>query len=119
MRGASPSQHVGRNVRYIVPVIKLIFNLCPGWTGDIQVFALVTMFLYNSVGRLSGRLEDLSADQLSTERGIRWLVVPEMLWDRWTKPSPQAMWHDAALLTPWDPYTAPATSRFYAGSIQG
>ncbi|KAL3439810.1 hypothetical protein BJX65DRAFT_315393 [Aspergillus insuetus] len=102
MRSASPSQHVGRNVRYIVPV-----------------FAPVAMFLYTSVGMLSGRLEDLSADQLSTERGIRWLVVPETLWDHWTKPSPQAVWHDPALLTPWDAYTAPATSRLYAGSIQG
>ncbi|KAL2829874.1 bacterial alpha-L-rhamnosidase-domain-containing protein [Aspergillus pseudoustus] len=77
-----------------------------GWTGDIQVFAPVAMFLYDSVSMLSGWLEDLSVDQLSTEHGIPGLVVPEMLWDHWCKPSPQAVWHDAAVLTPWDAYVA-------------
>ncbi|KAL3496075.1 bacterial alpha-L-rhamnosidase-domain-containing protein [Aspergillus germanicus] len=77
-----------------------------GWTGDIQVFAPVAMFLYDSVGMLSGWLEDLSVDQLSTKHGIPGLVVPEMLWDHWCKPSPQAVWHDAAVLTPWDAYVA-------------
>jgi alpha-L-rhamnosidase len=77
-----------------------------GWTGDIQVFTPVATFLYDSVGMLSGWLEDLSADQLSAEHGIPGLVVPEILWDQWCKPSPQAVWHDAAVLTPWDAYTA-------------
>ncbi|PLB55755.1 hypothetical protein P170DRAFT_461545 [Aspergillus steynii IBT 23096] len=77
-----------------------------GWTGDIQVFSPTASFLFDTTGMLSNWLEDLSADQLSTEHGIPGLVVPEILWERRCVPTPQAVWHDAAILTPWDLYLA-------------
>ncbi|KAE8150461.1 bacterial alpha-L-rhamnosidase-domain-containing protein [Aspergillus avenaceus] len=53
-----------------------------GWTGDIQ---------------------DLSAEQLATPHGIPGLVVPDAVPAERSR-MPQALWHDAAILTPWDLY---------------
>ncbi|KAL2828547.1 bacterial alpha-L-rhamnosidase-domain-containing protein [Aspergillus pseudoustus] len=76
-----------------------------GWTGDIQVFGPTANFLYNTVAILSNWLEDLDAEQMVNPSGIPGLVVPDVMGDFWT-PTPQAVWHDAVILTPWNLYEA-------------
>ncbi|KAH8819234.1 glycoside hydrolase family 78 protein [Xylogone sp. PMI_703] len=78
-----------------------------GWTGDAQVFAPSATFLYDSIGVLSNWLEDVSVEQLAKEDGIPGLVVPDVI--RWSYPiPPQTVWHDVAVITPWDLYTSSA-----------
>ncbi|KAF2012729.1 glycoside hydrolase family 78 protein [Aaosphaeria arxii CBS 175.79] len=75
-----------------------------GWTGDIQVFAPTANFLYNTTGFLSSWLQDLAVEQKG-RGGVPPLVVPNVL-DSVYPVVPQAIWGDAAVLTPWDVYTA-------------
>ncbi|KAL3446167.1 bacterial alpha-L-rhamnosidase-domain-containing protein [Aspergillus insuetus] len=72
-----------------------------GWTGDIQVFGPTANFLYDTVAILSNWLEDLDAEQMANPSKIPGLVIPDVMGDFW-KPTPQAVWHDAVVLTPWD-----------------
>lgn len=75
-----------------------------GWTGDIQIFAPSASFLYNTAGMLSDWLEDLSAEQLSSEDGcIPPFVVPNVLQELWPV-FPQAVWDDVTILLPWTLY---------------
>ncbi|RDL39161.1 Uncharacterized protein BP5553_03501 [Venustampulla echinocandica] len=74
-----------------------------GWTGDIQVFGPTASFLYDTMGILGSWLEDLSAEQMAHEEKIPPLVCPDVMADFWT-PTPQAVWHDVTILTPWDLY---------------
>lgn len=74
-----------------------------GWTGDIQIFSPTASFLYNTSGMLSSWLKDLAAEQTHDYAGITPLVVPNIL-----KPDfmAQAAWGDAAVIVPFDLYTA-------------
>jgi alpha-L-rhamnosidase len=74
-----------------------------GWTGDIQVFCPSASFLYNTAGMLGDWLKDMSAEQLAESHGIPPIVVPNVLQNLWPE-MPQAVWHDVAVLTPWDLY---------------
>ncbi|KPI43285.1 uncharacterized protein AB675_7167 [Cyphellophora attinorum] len=76
-----------------------------GWTGDINIFAPVATFLYDTVGMLRNWLEDLCADQMMDEhehwqKGVVPLFVPCL--PRHT-PSlmPNGVWGDAAVMVPW------------------
>ncbi|KAF2649962.1 glycoside hydrolase family 78 protein [Lophiostoma macrostomum CBS 122681] len=75
-----------------------------GWTGDIQVFAPTGNFLYNTTSVLASWLQDLAAEQ-QLRGGVPPLVVPNVL-DHIYPIVPQAVWGDAAILTPWDLYIA-------------
>lgn len=75
-----------------------------GWTGDIQVFSPSANFLFNTTSLLSGWLQDLAAEQADDD-DIPPLVVPNVLSNLF-EPQPQAVWCDAAVLTPWDLYQA-------------
>ena len=74
-----------------------------GWTGDIQVFCTTASFLYHTPGLLSGWLKDLSVEQKDLN-GVVSNVVPNPLPIEHNQP--QAAWSDAAIMTPWDLYTA-------------
>ena len=74
-----------------------------GWTGDIQVFCPTANFLYRTTGMLGGWLEDVAAEQL--ESGAPSLVVPNILDNIWP-PTPQAVWGDVTVLTPWALYNS-------------
>lgn len=90
-----------------------------GWTGDIQVFAPSANFLYNTTGMLNNWLDDLAAEQLSSDHnGIPPFVVPDVISkahdqdDAFWPKLPNAVWDDVAILLPWalyrasgDPYT--------------
>lgn len=76
-----------------------------GWTGDIQVFAPSANFLYDTQGFLGSWLQDLSAEQLEDgKNGVPGLVIPDILATSAIPLGPQAVWHDVAVLTPWDLY---------------
>ena len=76
-----------------------------GWTGDIQVFAPTASFLYDTTSFLGSWLEDLMAEQLEEGKGgIPPLVVPMIPLGHWPH-LPQAVWHDAAVLTPMDVFS--------------
>lgn len=75
-----------------------------GWTGDIQIFSPTANFLYNTSGMLSGWLKDLAIEQTHDLHGVVSVVVPNILPKEYT--TPQAAWSDAAIMTPWDLYTA-------------
>ncbi|KAJ4299777.1 hypothetical protein N0V90_005023 [Kalmusia sp. IMI 367209] len=75
-----------------------------GWTGDVQIFAPTANFLYNSGSLLASWLQDLAAEQ-APRGGIPPLTVPNIL-DYACPNMPQAVWGDAAVLTPWDVYVA-------------
>ncbi|CZR56084.1 related to alfa-L-rhamnosidase [Phialocephala subalpina] len=75
-----------------------------GWTGDIQIFSPTANFLYNTSGMLSGWLKDLAVEQIHDLNGVVSVVVPNILPKEYTMP--QAAWSDAAVMTPWDLYTA-------------
>lgn len=74
-----------------------------GWTGDIQVFCPTANFLFNTSGMLSGWLKDLTVEQKDLN-GIVANIVPNPLPPEHNRP--QAAWSDAAVMTPWDLYTA-------------
>jgi alpha-L-rhamnosidase len=73
-----------------------------GWTGDIQVFAPSANFLYNTFGMLGEWLEDVAAEQ-SDNNGIPPFVVPNVIGHMWPS-TPQAIWDDVTVLTPWAVY---------------
>lgn len=78
-----------------------------GWTGDIQVFAPSANFLFDTQGFLGSWLQDLSSEQLETERkGIPGLVIPDVLSFSSIPKDPQAVWHDVTVLTPYDLYNS-------------
>ncbi|MFL5588919.1 MAG: family 78 glycoside hydrolase catalytic domain, partial [Ktedonobacteraceae bacterium] len=68
-----------------------------GWTGDIQVFAPVACYLYDSAGFLTSWLADLAAEQAAAGSVVP-LVVPNVLP---MLPIPTAAWGDAAVIVPW------------------
>jgi alpha-L-rhamnosidase len=76
-----------------------------GWTGDIQVFSPTANFLFNTSSFMGNWLEDLAAEQLEEgQNSTPGLVVPDVLRNSTIPKEPQAIWHDAAVLTPWDSY---------------
>lgn len=71
-----------------------------GWTGDIQVFAPTSSFLYDDNAFLQSWLVDLVLEQES--RGGRVpVIVPDPINDIRT---PAAAWGDAATVVPWTLY---------------
>jgi len=75
-----------------------------GWTGDIQIFAPSANFLYNTFGMLGEWLQDVAVEQ-SDNNGIPPFVVPDVISHMWLS-TPQAIWDDVTVLTPWDLYTS-------------
>lgn len=73
-----------------------------GWTGDIQVFAPSAEFLYGATGMLAGWLQDLAYEQ-AERNGIPPVTVPSMIEEIFPT-VPQAIWCDAAVITPWTLY---------------
>ncbi|KXJ85639.1 alfa-L-rhamnosidase [Microdochium bolleyi] len=77
-----------------------------GWTGDAQVFAPTSAFLYDTMGILGSWLEDLAAEQLADgQKGIPPITVPFALGDNFPN-MPQAIWADVAVLMPDDLHRA-------------
>ncbi|MET2011207.1 family 78 glycoside hydrolase catalytic domain [Microbacterium chocolatum] len=77
-----------------------------GWTGDIQVFARTSSFLFDDNAFLQSWLVDLALEQ--TSRGGRVpVIVPDPINDI---PTPAAAWGDAATLVPWALYERYADS---------
>ncbi|OBT52801.1 hypothetical protein VE04_06928 [Pseudogymnoascus sp. 24MN13] len=76
-----------------------------GWTGDIQVFGPAANFLYDTNGILGNWLADFSAEQLARDDKIPPLICPDVMSSWWT-PTPQAIWHDATILVPYNLYQA-------------
>ncbi|KAK1925257.1 bacterial alpha-L-rhamnosidase-domain-containing protein [Papiliotrema laurentii] len=75
-----------------------------GWTGDICVYAPTMSYLFDTSGFLSEWLVDLAHDQQRLD-GIVPIFSPDTGTDVST---PEAIWGDAAVLTPYDLYTAHA-----------
>lgn len=76
-----------------------------GWTGDIQIFCSSANFLYDTAGMLGGWLEDVSAEQLNENDGcVPPFVVPNIISQELWPHTPQAVWDDVVILTPWDLY---------------
>ncbi|RDL31187.1 Six-hairpin glycosidase [Venustampulla echinocandica] len=75
-----------------------------GWTGDIQVFAPTANFLYDTSGMLSSWLKDLAVEQIKDSNGIVPQVIPNVLEANLN--TAQAVWGDAAVITPWDVYVS-------------
>lgn len=71
-----------------------------GWTGDIQVFAPTSSFLFDVSGFLSSWLKDLAVEQ-RREGTVPWFVPVIPGGPMWTPTRPGAVWGDAAVLTPW------------------
>lgn len=71
-----------------------------GWTGDIQIFSPTANFLYDTSGMLWSWLQDLSLEQIEEFDGVVSQVVPNVIEARLN--SPQAVWGDVAVITPWD-----------------
>ncbi|WP_150306398.1 family 78 glycoside hydrolase catalytic domain [Planctomonas psychrotolerans] len=67
-----------------------------GWTGDIQVFAPTSAFLYDTRGFLASWLRDLWLDQKNSD-GVVPFTVPNVLGPA----RPAAAWGDAAAVVPW------------------
>jgi alpha-L-rhamnosidase len=74
-----------------------------GWTGDVQIFAPVALFLYDTAGFLTSWLADLAAGQDQDGRVPN--VVPEvldgLLLGSHDHAAPAAAWGDAAVIVPW------------------
>jgi alpha-L-rhamnosidase len=74
-----------------------------GWTGDVQIFAPVALFLSDTAGFLASWLSDLAAEQDPDGRVPN--VVPEVLDGLLLGPhdhaAPAAAWGDAAVIVPW------------------
>ncbi|KAG9235337.1 bacterial alpha-L-rhamnosidase-domain-containing protein [Amylocarpus encephaloides] len=71
-----------------------------GWTGDIQAFSPTANFLYGTSGMLSTWLKDLALEQIRDFNGVVPQVIPNVIDAKLN--SPQAVWGDAAITTPWD-----------------
>lgn len=71
-----------------------------GWTGDIQVFAPTSAFLYDVSGMLGSWLKDLALEQEAL--GTVPVYVPYLPLGSWPEmaKAPMAVWGDAAVLTP-------------------
>lgn len=71
-----------------------------GWTGDIQVFAPTSAFLYDVSGMLGSWLKDLALEQQAL--GTVPVYVPYLPLGSWPEmaKAPMAVWGDAAVLTP-------------------
>ncbi|KAI9157948.1 alfa-L-rhamnosidase [Paramyrothecium foliicola] len=77
-----------------------------GWTGDIQVFAPTANYIYDTSAFLGEWLKDLAVDQIDCN-GIVPNIIPAIpIPPRYPERRPMAIWADAAILTPWDLYTA-------------
>jgi alpha-L-rhamnosidase len=72
-----------------------------GWTGDAQVFAPTSSFLFDTAGFLSSWLADLAAEQLPD--GSVPHVVPDVNANAFSY-TPAAAWGDAAAILPWTVY---------------
>lgn len=89
-----------------------------GWTGDLNVFTPSANFLYHTAGILRNWLDDLRADQMNEEESEFWrkgvvpFVVPNCIQkknkdnDPFWEPTPNAVWADVAVMTPWNLYCA-------------
>ncbi|KAH6672499.1 bacterial alpha-L-rhamnosidase-domain-containing protein [Halenospora varia] len=75
-----------------------------GWTGDIQVFAPTANYLYDTSGMLSSWLKDLALEQVKDFKGVVPQVVPNVI-DPILN-TPQAVWGDVAVITPWTMYNS-------------
>lgn len=73
-----------------------------GWTGDICVYAPTMSYLFDTSGFMSEWLKDLDHDQQRLD-GIVPIFVPDTGTDH---SFPEAIWGDAAVLTPSDIYHA-------------
>lgn len=76
-----------------------------GWTGDIQIFAPVANFLFDTTGMLSSWLRDLSLEQ-GKDGTVPWFVPVIPGSELWTPARPGAAWGDAAVLVPWSIWVA-------------
>lgn len=74
------------------------------WTGDIQVFAPSANFLYNTFSMLGEWMQDVAVEQADND-GIPPFVVPNVIGHMWPS-TPQAIWDDVVVLTPWDIYSS-------------
>ena len=73
-----------------------------GWTGDIQVFAPVANYLFDTSALLSEWLQDLEADQRDMD-GVVPVIVPMIpIPPRHPENRPMAVWADCSIMTPWD-----------------
>ncbi|MCL8026674.1 family 78 glycoside hydrolase catalytic domain [Nocardioides bruguierae] len=88
-----------------------------GWTGDIQAFAPTAAFLYRCTGMLAGWLRDLAAEQ-EPDGNVPWYVPYIDTTPQWTPPKPGAVWGDAAVLTPWDLFTATGDTDLLARQLE-
>nr|WP_216853711.1 family 78 glycoside hydrolase catalytic domain [Phytoactinopolyspora halotolerans] len=72
-----------------------------GWTGDIQIFAPTSCFLFDTAGFLSSWLADLAVDQ--QDDGSVPFVIPDIyrLGALPVEPPVAAGWGDAATVVPW------------------
>ncbi|MBL7497365.1 glycoside hydrolase family 78 protein [Frankia sp. CNm7] len=70
-----------------------------GWTGDINAFGPVAVFLYDARGVLESWLEDVAAEQ--REKGFVPHTVPDALG---TPSPPAALWSDVVVGLPWTLY---------------
>ncbi|EEA21078.1 hypothetical protein EYB25_008541 [Talaromyces marneffei] len=76
-----------------------------GWTGDIQIFCPSANFLYNTAGILGDWLQDVAAEQLKENGGcVPPFVVPNVISEKLWPHTPQAVWDDVVILTPWALY---------------
>ncbi|KIY02101.1 uncharacterized protein Z520_02239 [Fonsecaea multimorphosa CBS 102226] len=84
-----------------------------GWTGDLNLFAPVATFLYDTGGMLGDWLQDLYADQMDEhkdwEKGMVPLYVPNCLTglgpeDNGWHHMPNGVWGDAAVMVPFQLY---------------
>lgn len=66
-----------------------------GWTGDIQVFASTSAFLYDVHGFLRSWLRDLAVEQAKFNGSVPF-VVPDIMGGNGA-----AAWGDAAVVVPW------------------
>ncbi|MEZ4707808.1 MAG: family 78 glycoside hydrolase catalytic domain [Caldilineaceae bacterium] len=66
-----------------------------GWTGDIQVFAPTSAFLYDVHGFLQSWLRDLAVEQAKFNGSVPF-VVPDIMGGNGA-----AAWGDAAVVVPW------------------
>ena len=72
-----------------------------GWTGDINMFADTSNFLFDTCGLLTSWLADLKLEQAEA-KGIVPLVIPS-IYEAYTKDA-QAIWGDVAVVLPWRLY---------------
>jgi alpha-L-rhamnosidase len=85
-----------------------------GWTGDIQVFAPTSSFLFDTAGFLQSWLRDLAAEQADAG-GVVPHVVPNVLPDKPVPATvPAAAWGDAAVIVPWVLYQRYGDTRILA-----